>query len=266
MSDVVGDPKPTGVDAKPVPALVRFSAIMDALSGDTRPRGVSELARELTLPRCTVHGLCRTLAGVGVLSRVNATDFTIGPHVLSWANAFGRQNRMVRQFVSLAESMERHEGLSLAVLAGRDVMYLSVHKGNDPLAVRFSEGLRFPAPYTASGKAILSTYTADEVVALMGDDWPEPPSSRSVRDIHALLRELDETRERGYSVDNGQMRPSLLSCGAPVFGDDPHGHAVAGVAMGMISPHATDASVRRTGEEIIAFAREVSRGLGAGLS
>src|SRR5690349_9429540 len=86
-------PEHTAVHAgRQVPALVRAKRILDHLSVDGRTEGVSELARSLELPKSTIHGLCKTLADLGVLARVGPAQFSIGPHVLAWANAFQSQS------------------------------------------------------------------------------------------------------------------------------------------------------------------------------
>jgi DNA-binding IclR family transcriptional regulator len=249
-------------DVKPVPALVRAKRILDALAEDTRPRGISELARELSLPRSTVHGLCWTLVDMGLLERVNGSDFAIGPHALMWAQAFENQSSITRAFAAVADSMQLAETINLSVLSGRDVMYIGCRQGTDPLGVRFREGLTFPAAYTATGKAILSTIADADVSELFRDGWPAPVTPRSVADVDGLLSELRETRERAYSIDNGQLREAMTCCGAPVFSAGSGGVAVAGVAIALLSGSATDSAVARTGKLVSSFAAELSRRLG----
>jgi DNA-binding IclR family transcriptional regulator len=259
----VDDPEPTPVEFKPVPALVRFNAIMDALSRDPRPRGVSELARELGLPRSTVHGLLRTLADLQILMRVNETDFVVGPHVLAWASAFNSQNSLTKSFTALADGSGLPETINLSILVGSDVMYIGCRQGSDPLGVRFREGLRFPAAFTATGKAILSTMTDSELAEVVQDGIPDGLTDRSIESVEALRSELAATRERGYSIDDGQVRDAMICCGAPVFAAGSETRAVAGVAMAMLSGQATEDDKSSLGRSVRAFADELSRRLGA---
>jgi IclR family transcriptional regulator, blcABC operon repressor len=252
--------------AKPVPALVRAKQILDALSEDSHPRGVSDLARALGLPRSTVHALCRTLADLGLLVRVNATEFMIGPHVLFWSNAFESQSSMTQAFASLADDLDWAEAVNLSVLSGREVMYIACRQGRDPLGVRFREGLRFPAPFTATGKAILSTMPDEEVVALMDGAWPARSTPLSVASVDELLLELAETRERSYSIDRGQLREAMVCCGAPVFAVGFGDRAVGGVAIAQVSGTVAVDGVERLGEAVSSFAAALSRRLGAARS
>jgi DNA-binding IclR family transcriptional regulator len=248
---------------KPVPAVERFAEIMDALAQDSRPRGISELAREVGLPRSTVHSVCHTLAELGILDRLSSGEFTVGTSVLSWSAAFESQNNLSRVFASLGDPLPERVALNVSILSGPEVMYVGHREGADPLAVRFRDGLRFWAPHTATGKAILSTMPDEEVIALLGEHvWPQAPAPNSLGNVDDLLGDLAETRRRGYSLDNRELRPSLVSCGAPVFSGESGARAVAGVSTAMVAGR-PPSDVEAAGEAIARFAAEFSRRLGA---
>jgi DNA-binding IclR family transcriptional regulator len=247
---------------KPVPALVRASEIMDFLAKDPTPRGISDLARELGMPRSTVHSLCRTLASVGMLSRVGTAQFAIGPHVLSWADAFSSQNSVTQAFNDIALRVDRPEAFNLSILDGREVMYIACRPGPDPLGVRFREGMRFPAPFGATGKAMLSTMSDAAVAVLFDGAWPPPVTPRSVPDLAGLLTELAETRRRGYSIDDGQLRTAMVCCGAPIFSAEQGRTAIAGVAIAHIASDDPKVIAADIGPVVAKLAADISVRLG----
>jgi DNA-binding IclR family transcriptional regulator len=249
--------------AKAVPALVRTKKILDTLSGSPKPMGVSELARLLDLPKSTVHGLCHTLTDLGLLMRVGPSQFAIGPHVLSWANAFEGQSDLTQEFMRIAEASDliSQQAINLSILTGKEVMYVACRRGTDPLGVSFRPGVRLPAPFTATGKAMMSTMDADEVRGIFANEWPAAWTRRSVPDVDALLAELAETRARGYSIDDGQLRDAMVCFGAPVFGasDD---RAVAGIAIGLLSGEVNDESTAKVSNAVRTLAHRLSQRLG----
>lgn len=249
--------------AKAVPALVRTKKILDTLSGSTKPMGVSELARLLDLPKSTVHGLCHTLVDLGLMMRVGPSQFAIGPHVLSWANAFEGQSDLTQEFMRIAEASDliSQQAINLSILTGKEVMYVACRRGTDPLGVSFRPGVRLPAPFTATGKAMMSTMHADEVRRIFANEWPSPWTKRSVQNVDALLAELEETRERGYSIDDGQLRDAMVCFGAPVFSasDD---RAVAGIAIGLLSGEVNDESTAKVSNAVRTLAHRLSLRLG----
>lgn len=86
---------------------------------------------------------------------------------------------------------------------------------------------------------------------------------KSIDTVDELRLELGETRERGYSIDDGQVRDAMICCGAPVFAAGSETRAVAGVAMAMLSGKATASDTSSLGVSVQAFADELSRRLGA---
>lgn len=248
---------------KPVPALVRTKKILDALSTGGKPKGVSELARMLDLPKSTVHGLCHTLVDLGLMMRVGASQFAVGPHVLSWANAFEGQSDLTQEFMRIAEQTDlvSKQSINLSILTGNEVMYVACRRGSDPLGVSFRPGVRLPAAFTATGKAMMSTLPQGEVEHIMQGAWPEPWTKRSVRDLPALLNELEETRQRGYSIDDGQLRDAMVCFGAPVFGAA-DSRAVAGIAIGLLSGEVNEESTRQVSHAVRTLAAKLSHRLG----
>jgi DNA-binding IclR family transcriptional regulator len=109
---------------------------------------------------------------------------------------------------------------------------------------------------------MLSTYPAQEVEAIFGTSWNKPLTRTSVRSLRAFKRELEEIRERGYSIDDGQLREGMHCFGAPVFGAGSKA-AIAGLAVGLLSVEVSKDNANRYGDDIARFAEELSRRLGA---
>lgn len=255
----------TATPGKPVPALVRATRILDAVSRDGRPRGVSELARTLGLPKSTVHAICRTLLDLGLLLRVGATQFSLGPHVLGWANAFQSQSDLGIEFVRVWDELQAfpHDTVTLSVLSSTDVLYIACRNGANALGVSFKVGMRLPAPFTATGKAMLSTMPDSQVRRMFGHNFPEPMSTKSIRNIDALLEELAATRRQGFAIDDGQTREGAYCFGAPVFDGSGSETAIGGVAVALLAGDVNEKSTEEAGNTIRMVAARLSRRLGA---
>jgi DNA-binding IclR family transcriptional regulator len=242
---------------------VRAKRILDALSADGKPKGVSDIARALQLPKSTVHGLCRTLVDLGLMMRVGPSQFAVGPHVLAWANAFENQSDLTQEFMRIADvaNLVPKETINLSILTGAEVMYVACRRGTDPLGVSFRVGMRLPAPFTATGKAMMSTMERSAVERIFADGWPAPWTQNSVRNLATLYQELEEVKQRGYSIDNGQLREAMVCYGAPVFSAS-HGHAIAGIAIGLLSIDVTKSSEATMSGAVRELAARLSHRLG----
>ena len=255
--------KPLGHTA--VPAVLRAVRILDVVAQSSTFMSVSELARRLDLPKSSVHGLCMTMANLGLLSHRPANGFGIGPHVMRWANAFLNQTEITQEFTRLWDTLNilPRETITLSILEGSDVVYIACRNSDAPLGVTFRIGMRLPAAFTATGKAMLSTMPDDEVRRIMGGSWPEPLTGRSVKRIETLLKELAEARQRGFSIDDGQIRDGMHCFGAPVR--DSTGRSVAGVAVSILESEVNERTVSAAGGAVRSVADQLSERLGADL-
>ncbi|MBS0847140.1 IclR family transcriptional regulator [Citrobacter sp. JGM124] len=244
------------------PALRRAVHILDLVSQLTTPPTFTEIVDTLGLPKSSVHGLCATLVELGLLIRSEAGTYRLGPHTMSWANGFLRQTDLVAEFQQLLN--ERQElsqfTVTLTVLEGMQVIYLACANSNRALGFTFRIGMRLPAPFTATGKAILSALSDQEISQRLSGQWPAPLTPHSVATYNELMTELAEARQRGFSVDNGQIRDGMLCIGAPVY--DFSGNVVAGLAVSMLELEATAEAIDQTGHRLVELSKKLSARMG----
>lgn len=246
-----------------VPAVVRAGAILDLVAASSDPVSMTEIAERLNLARSSAHGLCHTLVNLGLLEK-RARGFSLGGHVMAWANAFLDRSDMVGAFSRLWDQTPalRQETMTLTILDGADVIYVASRQGDDPFGITFRMGMRLPAAYTATGKAILSTLDEAEVRRLYRDGLPPALTDRSVGSLDALVRELEEIRARGFSIDDEQVRRGMFCFGAPVH-DFSGKKAVGGFAISVRADSLTPARIEALGADVIRYARLLSRSLGS---
>jgi len=115
------------------------------------------------------------------------------------------------------------------VVGGTDALYMAVRNSARPLGLAFNVGMRLPAYLSGSGKAMLALRSDDEVRALFAGGLTTRLTRKGPRDVEALIKELAQTRKRGYSIDDEAVREGVYSFGAAVFGAS--GEAVAAVAV-----------------------------------
>lgn len=244
------------------PALRRAVQILDLVSELKNPPTFTDIVTSLGLPKSSVHGLCATLVELGLLHRSDSGTYLLGSHTMSWANGFLRQTNLVAEFQQLLN--ERRElnqfTVTLTVLEGTQVIYLACANSNTALGFTFRIGMRLPAPFTATGKAMLSTLSDREVSQRFSAQWPESLTPHSITTRDELLSELATTRQRGFSIDNGQIRDGMLCIGAPVY--DFSGKAVAGLAVSMLEIEATTEAIAVTGRALMGISQSLSTRMG----
>lgn len=246
------------------PALTRGLKILDLMARLDRPVALSEIAEQLDLAKSSAHGLLATLVSAGYAERLPGGGYRLGLRIVQLANARLDSAALPAEFHALWERHAefREEASVLAVLDGPDVTYIACRNSRHALGVTFRLGMRLPACCTATGKALLSTLSDDEVRDFYDRHTMSVLTGRSVPDIDALLVQLAEIRARGFSIDDGETRDHMWSAGAPIRARDGQ-RAEAAVAISFLRPDVTSDRAARAGAFARRFARMLSESQGA---
>ncbi len=224
-----------------VPAATRTLHVLRFLAGQPEPVPLDRIARACGLPRSTAYHLVTAMIEEGfVVHLPDEHRYGLGIAAFEVGSGFSRQEPLQR--ISRRTLTDLVDGTGqtahLAVLHGRDVLYVVEERapGRPPLVS--DVGVRLPAQLTASGRAILSTLPTAQVRAL----YPDPSAfvdrhGTGPRTLSALRAVLSETRRRGYATEEGEVTPGFASVAAPVL--DHNQHPVAGVAITYAEADAT---------------------------
>jgi DNA-binding IclR family transcriptional regulator len=242
-----------------VPAATRTLRVLRYLASQADPVTLQAIASAVGLPRSTAYHLLSVMVEEGfVVHLPDEHRYGLGVASFEVGSGYARQEplqRMARRpLAALVDAVG--QSAHLAVLHGRDVLYVLEERapGRPPLVT--DVGVRLPAHLTASGRAVLAALPASQVRALYPDRTafvdrhgigPTSPS--------ALRPVLAETRQRGYALEDGEVTPGFASVAAAVV--DHTGHPAAGVAVTypVDDPPdlpATITAVRRTAERLSA--------------
>lgn len=167
---------------KLVPAVERAVGILDLISTSKRFLTVSELSRETNLPKSTVHGLCLTMVELGLLIRRADQSYILGPHLLRWSNGFDRQTDVATEFALICEDVPipEHATASLSVPEETDMVFIAARQSTNRNRFTARPGMRLPAVFAASGKAVLSLSADFDVRRSFEGKFPPPLTSKSI--------------------------------------------------------------------------------------
>ncbi len=215
------------------PAAAAALDVLALLSRHLAPVPAASIARELGIPRSTAYRVLSVLINRGfVVHLPEERTYGLGVAAFELGSAYGRQTpmqRVARPLLTRLADRTKHNA-HLAVLHGRDVLYVIEERVAGRPSLVSDVGVRLPASLTASGLAILAGLPSAQVRALFpsSDAFVQrhdigPTSLSSLRPL------LTQTRARGYAEEMGLVTPGLASVAAPVL--DHTGHPVAGVAV-----------------------------------
>ena len=249
-----------------VPAATRTLRVLRFLASQPDPVPLDRIARACELPRSTAYHLLNAMIEEGfVVHLPEEHRYGLGLAAFEVGSGYSRQEplqRLARR--ALAALTDRvGESAHLAVLHGRDVLYVVEEraKGRPPLVT--DVGVRLPAHLTASGRAILARLPGTQVRALYArpEDFVDRHGT-GPRTLSGLRTVLIDTRRRGYAVEDGDVTPGLASVAASVH--DHNGHPVAWVAITFeaVTPPAPAARGEALAAEALRTAAALTRRIG----
>jgi DNA-binding IclR family transcriptional regulator len=247
-----------------VPAARSTLAVLQALARQSGPVPAAALARDLALPRSTTYQLLTELVAAGfVVHLPEERRYGLGVSAFELGTAYLRQEPLARLARPVLARLVDEVGRSahLAVLHGREVLYVVEERapGRAPLVT--DVGVRLPAQLTASGRAVLAQLSDPEVRAL----FPDPSAfverhgrgPRSLSELRALLRAV---RRVGYATEDGEVTPGFTSIASAVF--DHTGRPVASATVTFPSEALDPAGRSRLALRVARAATELTRRIG----
>lgn len=246
-----------------VPAAENTLRILGYLGAQRGPVPAAAIAASLALPRSTVYHLLTVLAEHGfVLHFPEAKRYGLGVAAYELSSGFSRQQPLSRLGRPIVAALVDAIGESghVAVLHGRDVVYIVEERAPRRPRLVTDVGVRLPAHLTASGRALLATLPREQLRALYPDSGAFEDRTGSGPHSYAELRRLvTEARERGYATEDGDVTPGFASVAVSVR--DHAGWPAAGIAVTFprenVPPERWDSLAARVRETAAELSRRI---------
>lgn len=216
-------------DRQFVVALHRGLEILRCFRPSDGPLGNQELAQRSGLPKATVSRLTYTLSKLGYLVYLeDSGKYRMGVPVLGlgYACLGGLRIRATAQPFMDAFA-EKEVGGELVSLGGRDDMsmiYLACARSTGIVSLQLDVGSRISLARSSMGRAYIAAVDEDERVAVMQKIRARVGEERWPALETAILRSVDEVRQRGFCLVAGEWRNEVNAVGVPLkspMGDAP---------------------------------------------
>lgn len=196
--------------------------------------GVSEVARELGMPKSSAHSLLTTLADTGLLRRTPDNRYRLGGRVLALSRCLLDGSDLRNHARSTMTLLVRQFGLvvHLATLDDGAVTYLDKAQPSPAEELPMTGvGRRLPSHCTALGKVLLANEPESYLDDLSGGCRLPRYTNNTICDVEELRAELSVVRRRGYSTADEELIPGVSCFAAPVTGIDGHVDAAVSVTL-----------------------------------
>jgi DNA-binding IclR family transcriptional regulator len=202
------------------PSVKRAFEILSMISRSRGGMGISELARNLSMAKSTVHGMTSALEETGAVMRDPATKrYTLGFTLFELGRAAYSQIDLKSFSRPVMESLMEKTGTSvfLGLLNGGHVTILDVVESKSELKITAPIGATIPLIAGAVGKVLLSRMDEDQAVKLVREKGLTRYTTNTISSPESYLEEIRSVRKRGYATDDEEYIPGVRAVASPIL-------------------------------------------------
>jgi DNA-binding IclR family transcriptional regulator len=247
------------VPESPTRVLSKARAVLDCFLPDNRPMTLTEVANATGLPLTTAQRLLRSLVAEEFVARTE-TGYRLGLGLIGWASAARRGLTVVDAARVGMDALRDATGetVTLLVREGLQRICVAASPSRHVISQRSEPG-EVARLQAGSPSKVLLAWDPETTQSVLARGLV-PLASNTITDPEQLVRELAEVREVGYATSCNENAEGVASIGVPVF--DGAGRVIAALCLGGPASRVTPEWLAAHRDEVLALARQVSRGMG----
>ncbi|WP_339027386.1 IclR family transcriptional regulator C-terminal domain-containing protein [Bradyrhizobium symbiodeficiens] len=246
-----------------VQSVDRALSILETLAEDDEGYRLSDLAVRTGLSASTVHRLLATLESRRFVQfdrtqskwHVSSRAFTVGA-------SFARRRNFSAQAIPYLRKLRdlTRETANLAVVDDEFIIVLTRMESREIMRSLTLVGGRVPMVTSGVGKAVLATYSDEDVGAVIRHHGMPRLTERSIVRPSDLFKELEKIRKQGFALDDEEACMGLRCVAAVVYNDcaDP----LAAISVSGMTGRMTDQRLPEIGQIVRDVAAELTAALG----
>jgi IclR family transcriptional regulator, KDG regulon repressor len=211
-------PRPNGQGGRS-PGVHAALSVMELVVSQGR-LGLGDLARELQLPKSTLHRICAILVDRGWALRDEQGRYEPGVRAIGLGSRAANLPIVTGFRHAVADLMTRHdETMCLAVIDGDESVFIAIEETTQPVRLQTWVGRRAPAFASASGRVILAGRPATAIAAEYGGRALVTPTGRRLQTIGELAAILARVRADGFAENHEETAAGLYTASVPIVNE-----------------------------------------------
>jgi IclR family pca regulon transcriptional regulator len=207
-------------DPEYLSTLERGLRVLRAFDEDHAEMTLTQVAARTGLSPAVARRCLHTLVEIGYVGQ-HGRQFLLRPAVLTFGSAFLASMQIEQMVLPPLQHLRDQTGdsASLAVLSGRDILYVSHVSTDRRFRLAANVGTRYPFHATSMGKTLAAYVDAPTLETLL-DGERSRFTERTLTDAQALRDRLHLIRERGYDSALDELDYGIVSVAVPIFDKD----------------------------------------------
>jgi IclR family KDG regulon transcriptional repressor len=246
-----------------VQSIDRAFEILEALAEEPEGMYIIDLENKLKLNKSTIHRILQTLVKWGYVQKNPDTKcYRLGLKVVALSSSYLNSLQLKTESLPYMERLQNKTGLviHLAIIDDRDVVYIEKIGSTNYLRLYSQIGKRAYIHSTGLGKSMLSQMDKNFVEYCLSKHGLVRVTDRTIQSRERFYKELEETRNRGYAIDDEENEKGVRCVAAPIF--DYTGKVIAAVSITGYLDSFPIGKINFLGTEVMKCADSISARMG----
>ncbi|TYO65832.1 helix-turn-helix domain-containing protein [Bradyrhizobium hipponense] len=246
-----------------VQSVDRALSILETLAEDDEGYRLSDLAVRTGLSASTVHRLLATLESRRFVQFDRAeSKWHVGVRSFTVGASFARRRNFTAQAIPYLRKLRdlTRETANLAVVDDEFIIVLTRMESREIMRSLTKVGGRVPMVTSGVGKAVLATYSDEDVGAVIRHHGMPRLTEKSIVRPSDLFKELATIRKQGFAIDDEQASMGLRCIAAVVYNDC--AEPLAAISVSGMTSRLTDDRLPEIGQIVCEVAGELTVALG----
>jgi len=243
-----------------IKSIDRALNLLEFLSANEQETGITEISKKLHVGLSTVHRILTTLKSRGyVIQNQQTKKYRLGIKLFGLGCAVQSTKRLVEITKPYLRQLSQNtnETVNLAILEGKEVIYLDTIESPEILRTEIMAGTRTPAHCTALGKVLLAFIADVEFESLYkNDELLSSLTSKSISSLKELKKCLKKVKEQGYAVDSEEYKIGVNCISVPIFGRN--GEAITAISITGPASRFTIDEMEKVKDILMTISKEIS--------
>ena len=246
-----------------VQSVDRALSIIETLAEDDEGYRLSDLAVRTGLSASTVHRLLATLESRRFVQFDRAeSKWHVGVRSFTVGASFARRRNFSAQAIPYLRKLRdlTRETANLAVVDDEFIIVLTRMESREIMRSLTQVGGRVAMVTSGVGKAVLATYSDEDVGAVIRHHGMPRLTEKSIVRPGDLFKELEKIRKQGFALDDEEACMGLRCIAAVVYNDC--AQPLAAISVSGMTSRLTDDRLPEIGQIVREVAGELTLALG----
>ncbi|AJA66966.1 IclR family transcriptional regulator [Bradyrhizobium japonicum] len=246
-----------------VQSVDRALSILETLAEDDEGYRLSDLAVRTGLSASTVHRLLATLENRRFVQFDRAeSKWHVGVRSFTVGASFARRRNFSTQAIPYLRKLRdlTRETANLAVVDDEFIIVLTRMESREIMRSLTQVGGRVAMVTSGVGKAVLATYSDEDVGAVIRHHGMPRLTEKSIVRPGDLFKELEKIRKQGFALDDEEACMGLRCIAAVVYNDC--AEPLAAISVSGMTSRLTDDRLPEIGQIVREVAGELTVALG----